>query len=70
MSRTMGPDVRQVGTLENWFLTGPERGNDFTELDRRHPDGAAWTAGNQVETLVHGATYFRRLLDAVKGLKA
>jgi phosphatidylserine/phosphatidylglycerophosphate/cardiolipin synthase-like enzyme len=66
----MGPDVRQVGTLENWFLTGPERGNDFTELDRRHPDGAAWTAGNQVETLVHGATYFRRLLDAVKGLKA
>jgi phosphatidylserine/phosphatidylglycerophosphate/cardiolipin synthase-like enzyme len=66
----MRPDARQAGNLEDWFLTGSERGNDFTELDRRHHDGAAWTVGNQVETLVHGATYFRRLLDAINGLKA
>jgi phosphatidylserine/phosphatidylglycerophosphate/cardiolipin synthase-like enzyme len=66
----MPPDARQAGNLEDWFLTGSERGNDFTELDRRHHDGAAWTVGNQVETLVHGATYFRRLLDAINGLKA
>jgi phosphatidylserine/phosphatidylglycerophosphate/cardiolipin synthase-like enzyme len=57
-------------TLENWFLTGAERGNDFTGLDRRHPNGAAWTAGNRVETLVHGATYFRRLLEAIEALGA
>lgn len=59
-----------TGTLESWFLTGIERGNEFTELDRRHPDGAAWTTGNRVETLVHGATYFRRLLDVINTLAA
>jgi phosphatidylserine/phosphatidylglycerophosphate/cardiolipin synthase-like enzyme len=57
-------------SLENWFLTASERGNDFTGLDRRHPDGAAWTDGNRVETLVHGATYFRRLLEVISGLGA
>ena len=50
------------GALESWFLTSSERGNEFTGLDRRHPSGEAWTTGNSVETLVHGATYFRRLL--------
>lgn len=54
--------------LENWFLTSSERGNDFTALDRRHLDGLAWSVGNGVEPLVHGATYFRRLLDAIRGL--
>jgi phosphatidylserine/phosphatidylglycerophosphate/cardiolipin synthase-like enzyme len=66
----MRPDELAEGTLENWFLLGSERGNDFTGLDRRHPDGAAWTSGNRVETLVHGATYFGRLLEAVRGLDA
>src|SRR5450759_100465 len=66
----MRPDERPLGTLEDWFLTAAERGNDFTELDRRHPDGAAWTSGNRVETLVHGATYFRRLLTAISELGA
>ena len=28
----------------------------------------AWTLGNKVETLVHGASYFRRLLFAVREL--
>src|SRR5450756_1080355 len=53
---------------ESWFLTNSERGNDFTELDRRRADGQAWTTGNMVETLVHGATYFRRLLEAIREL--
>jgi phosphatidylserine/phosphatidylglycerophosphate/cardiolipin synthase-like enzyme len=66
----MRPDEQPAGALENWFLTGSERGNDFTGLDRRHPDGAAWTAGNRVETLVHGETYFRRLLEAILELAA
>src|ERR1700693_5721868 len=54
--------------LESWFLTMSERGNDFTGLDRRRADGLAWSTGNNVETLVHGATYFPRLLDAIREL--
>jgi phosphatidylserine/phosphatidylglycerophosphate/cardiolipin synthase-like enzyme len=54
--------------LEGWFLTSSERGNDFTGLDRRRGDGPAWSTGNLVQTLVHGATYFRRLLEEVRGL--
>jgi len=56
--------------LEVWFLTGVERGNDFTALDRRRPDRLAWSIGNRVETLVHGAVYFRRLLEAIRELGA
>jgi phosphatidylserine/phosphatidylglycerophosphate/cardiolipin synthase-like enzyme len=66
----MPPDAPPVGALEDWFLTGVQRGNDFTEIDRRHRDGAAWTDGNRVETLVHGTTYFRRLLEAISELGA
>jgi phosphatidylserine/phosphatidylglycerophosphate/cardiolipin synthase-like enzyme len=58
----------RANLLDNWFLTSSERGNDFTELDRRRPGGVAWTAGNKVETLVHGATYFGRLLEAIREL--
>ena len=53
---------------EDWFLTASERGNQFTGIDRRHPDGLAWTNGNQVQTLIHGAAYFHRLLAEVKPL--
>jgi len=54
--------------LADWFLTTSERGNAFTTIDRRRPDGSAWSTGNRVETLVHGATYFRRLLDTIRQL--
>ncbi len=54
--------------LERWFLTGPERGNGGTRLDKRHEDGVAWTTGNRVDVLVHGAVYFRRLLEEVRAL--
>ena len=56
--------------LASWFLTGSERGNDSTAIDRRHTDGLSWTAGNRVENLIHGATYFRRLLEAIRELGA
>jgi phosphatidylserine/phosphatidylglycerophosphate/cardiolipin synthase-like enzyme len=55
---------------EDWFLTSAERGNDFTGLDRRHPGELAWSAGNMVETLMHGAAYFGRLLAAIRNLGA
>jgi len=54
--------------LEQWFLTSSERGNDFTGLDRRRAGGLAWSAGNRVEALVHGAAYFRRLLEEIRAL--
>src|SRR6202022_413242 len=52
-----------------WFLTTIERGNEFSALDRRR-DGSAWSIGNRVETLVHGGTYFRRLLGTIRDLEA
>jgi phosphatidylserine/phosphatidylglycerophosphate/cardiolipin synthase-like enzyme len=64
------PEESAASVLESWFLTSSERGNDFTGLDRRRPDGLAWSTGNKVETLVHGAVYFRRLLGAVRELGA
>jgi phosphatidylserine/phosphatidylglycerophosphate/cardiolipin synthase-like enzyme len=57
------PDV-----LESWFLTASERDNDFSLLDRRRSDGLAWSSGNDVEALVHGAVYFRRVLEAIREL--
>ena len=54
-----------VPRVDDWFLTPDERGNDATELDRRRGDGLAWTEGNEVEVLVHGAEYFRRLHDVL-----
>ena len=54
----------------DWFLTAKERGNPDTTLDRRHADSAAWTHGNAVRPLVHGATYFRVLLRTVEELEA
>jgi len=57
-----------AGGREHWFLSSSERGNDFTGLDRRRPDGLAWSTGNRVEALVHGAVYFERLLAAIREL--
>ena len=55
------------GTAD-WFLTRAERGNPATQLDKRREDGRAWTEGNRVEALVHGAAYYPRLLAALRGL--
>ena len=52
--------------VSQWFLTADERGNSSTLLDRRHPQGLAWSTGNQVRALVHGAVYFAELLAAVQ----
>jgi len=53
---------------DSWFLTSAERGNDSTALDRRRPGRLAWSTGNRVEALIHGAVYFGRLLEAIRGL--
>jgi phosphatidylserine/phosphatidylglycerophosphate/cardiolipin synthase-like enzyme len=62
------PPQQPDKALESWFLSVSERGNAFSGLDARHPDGLAWSTGNRVEALVHGAIYFRRLLQAIREL--
>ena len=49
--------------IEDWFLTAAERGNPDYAL----PD---WCVDNSVVPLVHGATYFDRLVDVVSALDA
>ncbi len=46
---------------ERWLLSAEERDNPGTPL-------AAWTAGNLVRPLVHGVTYFDRLVEVVERL--
>ncbi|MFG2234679.1 phospholipase D family protein [Streptomyces sp. NPDC048723] len=55
-------------TRADWLLDPGERGNPATRLDRRRPDGAAWSRGNHVRPLVHGAVYFAELLAAVRAM--
>ncbi|MGZ4626612.1 MAG: phospholipase D family protein [Kineosporiaceae bacterium] len=56
--------------LDEWFLSAGQRGNPSTSIDVRDDGRVAWTTGNRVRPLVHGATYFAELLDAVRGLRA
>jgi phosphatidylserine/phosphatidylglycerophosphate/cardiolipin synthase-like enzyme len=51
--------------ITQWYLTRRERGNPATRLDARHSGGLAWTEGNLVRPLVHGATYFAELYERV-----
>ncbi len=55
--------------IHDWFLTAAERGNPATKLDARHPGGAAWSTGNEVRPLVHGATYFAELLSRLSAMQ-
>jgi phosphatidylserine/phosphatidylglycerophosphate/cardiolipin synthase-like enzyme len=49
--------------VEDWLLSAEERGNPATAIP-------AHVAGNRVEPLVHGATYFDRLVTEVEALEA
>lgn len=55
---------------DDWFLTAAERGNPDTGQDRRTEGGESWSTGNQVAPLVHGATYFGRLLEVLTQTRA
>ncbi|MGW1882549.1 phospholipase D family protein [Streptomyces sp. NPDC001970] len=56
--------------FNDWLLTPGERGNPATRLDSRRQDRTAWSCGNHVRPLVHGATYFPELLDAIRSQRA
>ena len=48
-----------------WLLSKRERANPCTRVDDGHPADAAWSEGNEVRPLVHGATYFAELCERV-----
>ncbi|KUL39772.1 phospholipase D family protein [Actinoplanes awajinensis] len=48
---------------EDWLLTAAERGNPHTDIP-------TWCAGNTAEPLIHGKTYFARLMTEVEKLKS
>ncbi len=49
--------------IDDWFLTAAERGNPAYRMP-------AWCRGNTVVPLVHGATYFARLVAEVRELRS
>jgi phosphatidylserine/phosphatidylglycerophosphate/cardiolipin synthase-like enzyme len=56
-------------TPHRWFLTAAERGNPSTAVDVRDSGRTAWTTGNRVRPLLHGAAYFAELLAAIRALR-
>ncbi len=58
--------MRLTTEPNRWFLSADERENDETVLDQRHLGGLAWSMGNQVRPLLHGAVYCAELLGAVE----
>lgn len=54
---------------DEWLLTARERGNPATRLDAAHDDGTAWSDGNQVRPLIHGAVYFAELVSCISEMR-
>ena len=52
-----------------WLLSPTERGNEHTRLDDAHR-GQAWSEGNRVRPLIHGATYFAELHARIEATQA
>jgi phosphatidylserine/phosphatidylglycerophosphate/cardiolipin synthase-like enzyme len=50
----------------DWFIGKRERGNPRTVLDDRHEGDRAWSTGNLVRPLIHGATYFAELYERIE----
>jgi phosphatidylserine/phosphatidylglycerophosphate/cardiolipin synthase-like enzyme len=51
--------------LSRWLLTKEERGNPCTRVDDGHPGHQAWSEGNCVRPLVHGASYLAELRERI-----
>jgi phosphatidylserine/phosphatidylglycerophosphate/cardiolipin synthase-like enzyme len=60
--------IPPTAAAQRWFLAADERGNPSSRIDRRRGDGLAWTDGNIVTPLIHGATYFGRLYHELSAL--
>ena len=55
--------------MTTWLLSASERGNPRTRLDDLHPGEQAWSSGNRVRALVHGATYFAELFERLEATR-
>src|SRR6476469_4334866 len=66
--RAGGPVGHARGMVDptEWLLTREERANPLTRIDDPHGGVRAWSEGNHVRPLIHGATYFRALYDALE----
>ena len=53
----------------DWLLSKSERANPRTLLDDAHPGEQAWSEGNLVRPLIHGATYFAELFERVEATR-
>lgn len=56
--------------IRDWLLTAQERGNSRTAIDAEHPGDHAWSEGNLVRPLIHGATYFAELHEKLTATAA
>ncbi|CAN5438593.1 phospholipase D-like domain-containing protein [soil metagenome] len=65
----VAPDPAPPPDLSRWLLTQRQRGNPATRIDDGHPRDEAWSEGNEVRPLVHGATYFAELCERVDATK-
>jgi phosphatidylserine/phosphatidylglycerophosphate/cardiolipin synthase-like enzyme len=52
----------------DWFLSAEERGDPVTPGNQGDEPKLTWTVGNHVEPLIHGATYFTRLVERLSVL--
>ncbi|TQJ61221.1 phosphatidylserine/phosphatidylglycerophosphate/cardiolipin synthase-like enzyme [Arthrobacter sp. SLBN-83] len=57
-------------TVGKWFLNWVERGNPASDIQAGGAGTPAWSEGNLVRPLVHGAAYFSRLQEELRGLQA
>jgi phosphatidylserine/phosphatidylglycerophosphate/cardiolipin synthase-like enzyme len=56
--------------IGDWFLSAAERGNPATVLDAGRPPGTAWSSGNTVRPLIHGAAYLAELVAGVERMQS
>jgi hypothetical protein len=52
--------------LTEWLWSKGERANPRTAHDDRYPGQQAWSLGNHVRPLVHGATYFAKRHERIE----
>lgn len=53
-----------------WFLSRAERGNLATDVHSGGAGSPAWSEGNLVRPLIHGASYFARMHEELTALQA
>ena len=58
-----------IGELADWLLAKSERGNRRSRVDAQHLGEQAWSTGNLVRPLIHGASYFAELYERIEATR-